>query len=181
MKVKNKIESYRMYHAGFFGNRLRAWDSYEEVLQSGYKGRVSMRVKGGPKNVYEYKVPIAEIPKIQREWISQGISLNLITFNESAPDHLLLIQGELMRSTDYYHFFYSTEKKPMREALKNGLVADGFFAKMLLEHYLNPSSYADLMALMDHFPDSVIEFSVYSRNLGCFPWRNTIIWEVRDY
>jgi len=182
MRITTKQQSYELLQQGFFGNRLRMWDSFEDVIKSEYTGTVSMRYKGLGGGFYAYEVPPPQIPEIERDWISKGADRGLITFNESAPDHLLLIQGEVMRGpVNPYSLFYSLERKKMREALKNGKQAEGLTAKLILEHFLYPSSYEDMQILLNMFPEHAIEFSTYSVCLGDIPGRNTVIWEVRQY
>lgn len=182
-KINTKKKSYELWRKGFFGNRLRIWDSLEELLEDTYNGTVSMRYKGSAGGGFcSYEVPISKIPEIQEEWVKQGANINSITFNESAPDHKLLMQGEVMLDdTTPYELFYSTDRKKMRDALKNGKRAKDLTAKLILEHFLNPSSFSDMQELFERYPNHVIEFSTYSTNLGNIPGRNTIIWEVRNY
>jgi hypothetical protein len=183
MRVKTKRESHKLLKDGLLGNRLRVWNSVNEILDSGYRGNVSVRYKGGVR-FFEYDVPVSEIPRVESEWEREGAKKELMTFNETPPDHLLLMQGELALDPYLYYLFYSLEKKSMREALEGGRHANGLVAKTILEHYLSPSSYSDMQALLDmfpHYPDHVIEFSAYSVFLGSLPGRNAIIWEVRSY
>ncbi len=43
--VDDKKKCYRLYDAGFFGNKALSWNSYQELLQSSWKGDVSIRGK----------------------------------------------------------------------------------------------------------------------------------------
>ena len=51
----------------------------------------------------------------------------------------------------------------------------------LLRRHLCLSSLADLEAIVELYPDHVIELGAYSCNVGVIPWRNAVIWEVRRY
>ncbi len=51
----------------------------------------------------------------------------------------------------------------------------------LLKPRMTESSYSDIEALFDLYPESGIEFSTYSIGVGNIPGRNTVIWEVRNY
>ncbi len=66
------------------------------------------------------------------------------------------------------------QRKPWR-------ILEGNDARVALQAHMSPSSFADLEALFDRYPTSVVEFGIYSCNIGNIPGRNTIIWEVRDY
>ena len=104
-------------------------------------------------------------------------------FNQSMPDEHLLIQGEIMDGVGGgLELTYSTIKKPMNLALvEEELFIKGLTTKILLQQNLSPSSYSDMVALLDIFPDSIIEFSSYDIPVGNLKGRNTIIWGVRNY
>ena len=182
MQILSKEIAYKIYNQGILFNRLRVWDSVDELLKSHYKGTVSIRYKGGSRGsgFYAYNVPVSRVRRIVKEWQANGAKLNKIVFNESAPDEHLVIQGEVTRDPDL-ELFYSREKKKMNIALKNGFSVKGLKAKLLLKYFMDETSYDELMALLDIFPKHVIEFSTYSINLGILPHRNTIIWEIRKY
>ena len=183
MDILSKAKAYEIYKYGMLFNRLRIWDSYEEIKKSGYKGTVSVRYKGGSRGTgfYAYNVPISDIQNLIKTWLSKGAKKELITFNESAPDNFLTIQGELMETSRDLNLFYSQEKKKMNIALKNGKTVQGMQARFMLKQFLNCISYDEIMNLLKLFPYHVIEFSAYDVNLGILPNRNTIIWEIRKY
>jgi hypothetical protein len=151
--------------------------------KSDYKGTVSVRYKGGSRGTgfYAYNISISNIENLIKKWLSQGAKKSLITFNESAPDNFLTIQGELMETPNGLNLFYSKEKKKMNLALKKGKTILSLQAKLILKQFLNCISYDEIMILLKLFPEHVIEFSTYDINLGILPNRNTIIWEIRKY
>lgn len=182
MEILRKEDQYRLWQSGLFGNKLRTWNSYAEVIASGYQGTVTMRYRGSAGGGFvQYEVPLSSILSAQEEWKRSGAQEDLITFNESAPDSQLVLQGEVMHDYRGYVFFYSDEKKKMRDALRHGRHVEGLHAKLLLEMSMTPSSFADLEALFDRYPSSVVELSVYEFCLGDIPGRNTVVWEVRNY
>lgn len=177
--ILNKKENYKLYLKGSFGNKIKSWDSVNSFQNDLYKGSVSVRYKGLPGQFCYYNVN--NINLILRDIISKGGKKENVIINESAPDEHLTIQGELMRNELGLYLFYSTEKGKMRDCLKNGKSINGLRVKLLLEYYLSPSSYDDIMDLLDLYPDHVIEFSTYNKCLGDCTGRNTLIWEVRKY
>jgi hypothetical protein len=182
--ISTKKQCMRLLEEGILGNRLRLWDSLEEIKTDKYNGTVTMRHKGTGGGLCIYEVQISDIPRIQEDWIKKGVQPLDIYFNESAPDSRLLIQGELMQ--DHWgnglYLFYSRERKKMRDVLRdNGKHINGLNAKLLLQKFVDPSSYEDLQSLLELYPDHVIEFGAYEINLGNIPNRNTIVWEVRKY
>jgi len=184
-KILTKEENYALYEAGHFGNKALTWNSYEEILKSGWKGDVCMRSKRGTarKNV-RYKIPLEKVPEEIERWKIMGIPEEMMAFNESMPDEHLLLQGEVMNVKKGLYLLYSTIKKPMNTALsEESREVEGPEAKILLKQGLFPASYFDLELLFQLYPTSVVEFSAYSIPVGNMAnkGRNTVFWEVRNY
>jgi hypothetical protein len=59
--------------------------------------------------------------------------------------------------------------------------AENSVAVAILRHFLDGSSYDDLVDLLDLYDGAAIEFSVCDRPVGDLDHRNTIFWEVRHY
>lgn len=183
-RIDNKDECYLLYNKGLFGNRALVWNSYDEILKSGWKGNICVR---GRKTQIKreqavYNIGLGEVPETIEKFKKQGISESHLGFNESMPDEHLTIQGEVMRTQLGFSVWYSTIKTQMNPSLKKeSLYVNGLKAHMLLKLYMSASSYEDLMVLLDLFPDSAIEFSCYNISVGNISGRNTVIWEVRNY
>jgi len=93
-----------------------------------------------------------------------------------------LLNGELVRNELGLYLYYSTYPDIMRISLeKGGVEVTGLRAKYVLEKYIDDSSLDCLYDLLDEYTDAVIEFTVYSEDVGVIPRRSTIIWEVRNY
>ena len=45
MRIKTKKESYKLVHKGAFGNKFKHWDTYDDLMNSGFTGNVSVRYK----------------------------------------------------------------------------------------------------------------------------------------
>jgi hypothetical protein len=185
MEVNSKEKNYELLEKGLFGNRIRTWHRIEDIVKSGYAGKITIRCKAKKEQLgkyLEYNIGLAELAEKQREWTRKGIEQHQFIFNETPPDHLLLIQGELSLIDGIYHLSYSLEKnKPLREAIKKPQYVKGPGAKLLLRSFLNRSSYDDLLCIAEMFSGHVIEFSTYDTFVGNIPGRNTVIWEVRKY
>lgn len=180
MDILTKKSNYELYERGLYGNKLRTWDNIHIFRESGYIGSVTIRYKGingGSYCCYDCK----DIEPEVKRFISEGADIELFTFNESAPDERLIIQGEFTHGTSGYQLFYSLKKGKMRDCLKEGISETGIKAKLIMQHLLSPNSFSDIMELIDIYPDHVIEFSTYNKSLGNCSQRNTIIWEVRKY
>lgn len=183
-QIPDKRTYYELYEQGLLGNRALAWNSYEELINSGWKGKICMRSKKGiDRKCVEYNVPLEKVPNKIEEWEEKGIPKSSISFNQSMPDKYLRIQGEVREIDGIFHLRYTTIKKPMLEGLaKEDLSAKDLVAKTILRENLDPSSYDDLETLLSMFPNAVVEFSCYSCDVGDpLAHRNTVIWEVRNY
>ena len=182
-RISTKSQNYELYHSGFFGNKALTWNSYQEIIDSGWENSVCIRsAKGMQRTNVRYDVPLSEVRREIEALKQQGIQEENLVFNQSMPNDKLIIQGELMISTSGLYLHHSNIKKPMNLALaEKSHHSYGLEAKMLLDKNLFPSSLSDIQALLELFPDSIIEFSSYSIPVGNIPGRNTVIWEVRNY
>lgn len=172
--VLNKRDYYTRWQNQEFGNKLRSWESIEDIAP--YCGLVTMRHIQPSSKFTRYEIPVSDIALTAKD------SLGNYRFNESAPDSLLLAQGEIYYDWRGWHLLWNTEQTNMRKALSDyPRVAQGLAAREILKHFCCSSSYADIEVLIELYPDHVIEFGCYARNLGNIEHRNTIIWEVRHY
>jgi len=179
--IKNKIECYTLYESGFFGNKIRTWNTLQKVLDSNHQGTVSIRSKKISWKT-KFNIPVQELPTLINYLKKQNINVSELTFNETPPDHHLIFQGEIMRTPNGLYFLYSNEKAPMKIALrKQSKSITGIQTQNLLKAHLDPNSLNNIFELLDLFPNDIIEFSTFSINLGNIKGRNTIIWEVRGY
>jgi hypothetical protein len=200
--ISDKKEFLHLWNNGVLGNKLRSWDTYEELQRSGYRGSVGIRGRAVDSKLVRYYVPYEDILETVARITADPTS---VYFGESAPDSQLILQGEFFhgenRSGTFIdrHLTYSRFKGPMRKALSLPLYPypeatlegnlyeawkfdlSGLQAIMLLKSTMNENSYDDFVALQELYPDHTIEFGVYSSCLGSCDGRNTLIWEVRYY
>jgi hypothetical protein len=191
--ILNKKQNYRLWQAGDFGNKLRAWRSVEEWCNSGYQGNLTMRVlllTGS--GLCLYNVPPAEVDQHVREWNAQGIPTHAIMLNESAPNHLAILQGEYLNDVvfdynDRVHagcLWASRASLPMRDALADHDSVElsfGLRADLLLQFKMTPASYENWKALLEQYPGHVFEVSIFDCCVGDLPYQNALVWEVRKY
>jgi hypothetical protein len=182
----SKLEFRPRYQRGEFGNKLRTWDTWDQLIESPFQGLVTARgYKTRVGSQTHYAMPMS---RLREGWWPEGLLRTECHFNETPPDDRLTIQGEIERiaANDGLTLTYSTIKGiPQREAINcrpNHHVV-GSVAKAVLQHHLTPHSYEDLMELMEVYGegDCVVEFSTFGVPVGHLPHRNTIIWEVRGY
>lgn len=181
--VTTKKDFVRRYQLGEFGNRSPTYDNLRHFVSSNPPSglyHIRNRIAGGPTF---YDVPCEEV---QERWdeltLEKDISPENLYISAMAPTAGTLIQGELMRGVGGLYLHYTNVRKPMRDALKEeSHHATGLTVKILLETYLNVKSLEWMYALLDRYPDHVIEFSVYNQCWGTDPGFNTVFWEVRQY
>lgn len=187
-RILTKAESIRRFLAGEFGNRTlvyRASDhvSYKELLEVDLFGvRLARRY---PQIAFDD----SWFPNLRQsamfDWVidleAAGVAPRDIIVAEMAPTHRVTLNAEVMRSERHIDMRYSTVKLPLRESLSAGeRCVSGLQAKMLLEWHLDAASQENLWALLDRYPDSVVELSAYDVGCGVLGW-NTLFWEVRNY
>lgn len=68
-----------------------------------------------------------------------------------------------------------------RTHMKAPKLWEGSGARALLKTVLNPNSLDDLLALVESFPNHVVELSALDVCFGTVPHRNAVVWEVRKY
>lgn len=182
--ILTKTENYRLWQSNAFGNKLRAWRTYEDWEASNFAGLVVLRQLaegGGGKCIYNLKPD--QVPWAFVQCVVCGVDPSTIMINEAAPDHHVLLQGELWTGGEREgYFIHSWAKAQMRPALaQQQTISYGLQTRMLLRSTMTPSSYADLEVLIERYPDHAIEVSIYEHCLGDIPGRNSLVWEVRKY
>lgn len=174
--ITNKVRMYEVLAAGGFGNAVEQWFSVEDFVRNDPHNDRLFGIRSlRPGGRCDYDVPAADVPARCREWPG-GFNISPMQ-----PEWALVLQGELCRDPDL-RLFYSTLHKPMRKALaEGGQNVRGVVAQVMLQHFLDPSSYEDLMVLLDRYLDHVVEFSAYRVGVGADRRRRCVVWECRKY
>jgi hypothetical protein len=184
MQIKTKQEFYELWNSNKLGNKLRTWNTLEDLKKNGYTGLLGIRavlVGGGP---FLHGFTATGVPDAYKQFKKLGVEKEDTVLCEAAPDEKVTLQGEVYRDVDGLYLFAlenNLQGLRMRDALKLAREYHGLEALILLKKHLSAASYDDIMELFDLYPDSVIEFSAYSNCLGWAQGRNTLIWEVRNY
>lgn len=183
-KITTKKQFLNLWKAGLLGNRLRVWDTVGAALASSYSGELTIRSKTPGSGFF---VPVVHKADLEREVVAlydRGARPLDLYFGEIPKHGTHAIQGELtgLAGSKPYYFTYSNAKCNLRDAvLKHSSVMVGLRTLITLQHHMTPNSYDEVMWLLHEYPQHVIELSVFDYNLGIFPNRNTVIWEVRLY
>lgn len=182
--VLYKADFVRRYAAGEFGNHSPTWDSIAEFVAAGRHCdsrlyHLRNRVAGATT---WYNLTGLSVPYYWNRAVQLGHRPSRLYISEMAPTAATLLQGEVQRGIWGLDLYYTTVRKPMRDALREwARQARGIIALAILQRFLDPSSYAWLEHLLDTYPGHAIEFSTYDCCWGTVSGRNTVWWEVRRY
>ena len=182
--ITTKKQFLKLWKAGELGNRLRVWDTVGELQKSDYRGNVTIRSRHKDSNFFVPSVPYRGLLSKLTQLVRRGANTRDLYFGEVPLDNSRCIQGELtgIAGSLPYYFFCSSSQQNLRTALEeSGYSVHGLTTLGVLRHFMDPNSYDDILGLLEHYPDHVIELSVFDYNLGIVPNRNTIVWEVRAY
>ena len=187
--VLSKLQNYRLWQGGAFGNKLRAWRTVDEWRESGFDGMVVLRTVVGGGGPCRYNLQPGEVDAEVVGWLALGIPLDRIMVNEAAPDGDVILQGEYLNDiyeidgeAGWGYFRYSRARAQMRDALAaSPEVAHRLRSDLLLKLAMTPASHDDWNLLLEQHPGHVLEVSIYDRCLGDIPGRNALVWEVRKY
>lgn len=180
MKIRSKAEFFRLSRAGVLGNTIRQWADPAEAAAARVPWYGIRAARGGGGGSH-WVVMRKGLKHALAQWRRSGVPFIV---DETAPDGDVTLQGEVSRGVGGWTGTLGMRSgMRMREAMAAGLLRPmrGLAVKVLLDTFVDPSSREDIDALLELYPDAVIEFACYTRDVGVIPGRNTVIWEVRDY
>jgi hypothetical protein len=180
-EINCKADSVRLFEKGFFGNKVRQWNSPEELFSDPFDGLLLVRSRSKSDHRVWHDVVKSEVPSIISNYVRAGGDRGNLYFNEAIPSRDVTLQAEVMRSSRGLCLRFSTLAMHMRDAMAaNSCHAFGLRVKCLLEHYCCIRGLDCIQELLGLYPGYVIEFTCLSRSFGDLGW-NTIVWEVRNY
>lgn len=183
--ITSKSAMYPLLAAGAFGNTIPQYFGVAAWRASGDADRyptwgVRTLTPGGPCRLY---CPAAEVEATVREYEAAGHGVNVSLMIDSVVDVTLYADVyDSERGLAVYCVENPGKGASWRVAMpQRGVQYYGLEARRVLARHLNPSSLADLWAVIEHYPGHVVELSACSRCVGTVPGRNGVIWEVRQY
>jgi hypothetical protein len=191
-EILTKKESLDLAVRGCFGNILPLWRSIDEYKASGFKDYVMLRYNEPMSPFNRDGIAPEDFDAAVTDALARGAKYEKLTVVcGSDPNkgnyYARWMNGEIMRTHDtIYELYYALLPKAdecmvMRESLqKYGERAYGLRAREIVRYYMSPSSFADLEAIWEQWPTAVVEFSIFKRNVGDRPHRETVFWEVRS-
>lgn len=184
MEIRSKRKFYELWEAGVLGNRTQIFRTLEEVYASGVTRKIGFRQLSQGGGAWELAETIDQVPEIYARWKAAGRNFII---DDGVPNDKTTMQGEICRTeTGLYGFIaVATDGKglpPMRRSIAAGMHREyhRVAVRALMERYMDPASRDDVDALLDLYPDHVIEFACFSVKVGVLR-RQTIVWEVRLY
>jgi hypothetical protein len=188
-RILNKETFIRFSQRKLLGNTFQTWNTFQEIPKD-FNGSITIRnrEKDSPffvptihsKNLYPELCRLEALSCSLETIYFQEIPHTSNCTSKSCQGCGRVLNGQAMRNEQYIDLIYGTNPNlNLRTDLENsGLIVTGLKSVLLLKSLYN--CYEDLHDIWNDYPESIIEFSVFSRGLG---WRNTntIIWEVRNY
>lgn len=182
MKICTKSEFLRRSEAGLLGNSMPSWTTVAEAQADGYHGPVMIRARRPNSPWMRPDVPQHLVDDVIAGLVVKGADASELYLTHMTPEVGRRLNAEVWNGPDGLYLNYSTAQCNVRDALaKYGRHAERAAALVILRWALCPNSFDDVMALLEAYPDAVIELTAYDREMGDLHGRNTIIWEVRDY
>jgi len=187
MKITTKRQMYRMLADGAFGNTIPQYFSIKEWAASGLCERykfwgVRSLVPAGPCRL---NCPNDEVISTCLSPAFRDYPLNISLMIDKVTQ--ITLWAEVMRDERgwcVYGIQYPKTKDgwTWRSHMpSHGTQWYGMHAQSILRCHLNSNSYADLEALLDQYPDHVVELSATASCFGTIPGRNSVVWECRLY
>lgn len=180
--IATKAEYLRRAAAGLMGNQMPSWPTPEAAVASGYSGDVMVRYAAPDSPWMRADVAMVDVPRVLDEFVAAGADRAKLYLTHMTTQVGRRINGELWRGPGGLYLHYSTAQMHLRASLdRHGRHAERSAAMAVLRWACDPTSLDDLMDLLDLYPDAVIEFTAYDRQMGTHPHREVIVWEVRNY
>jgi hypothetical protein len=183
--VLRKSRMYSLLSAGAFGNTIRQWFDVGEWERSDDAARIPVwgvrtLTPGGPCRLYCPRDEVratAERP----EYAAAGVNVSMMIDAVCA----VTLWADVYDS-DAGVVVYGIEHPGKGASWRKDMPSKGrqftpLQSRLLLGRHLNPSSLADLGAVLERWPGHVVELSACDRCFGTVPGRNAVVWEVRKY
>lgn len=182
MRVATKRDYLSMAARGILGNQMPSWPDVESAKAAGHRGTVMIRYKAPNSPFMRADVPLDDADRVMAGLVGEGADRRLMYLTWMSPSVGRRINAEVWRGPGGLYLNYSTAQTHVRAALEgSGKHAEGTAARLILEWACCPNSLDDIEALLELYPDAVIELTAFDREIGDIPGRNTVIWEVRNY
>lgn len=183
MKILTKADFIELSRAGKLGNAFYQWATIEDLVDSKYRGWLTIRSYTKDSPFFTPVTHTKELKKLIPNLMRKGAKLSDLYFQEIPPPGTMrsvnaeagFVVGGLA-----VKFTVGTDLN-LRHALEQfGKEVTGVQAWQVLRNTLDEDSLEELLALWDEYPDAIIEFSEFESRVGV-KRKRIVIWEVRDY
>lgn len=131
--------------------------------------------------IQRYRLSFPEMVRHCRHLRRLGFSEEDFLLDESAPDHRVTLQAEVMNSDRFLEMRYALHSGVgMRQAYGRMKHVHGAVVPVILKTYLDANSWDNLQEILATYRDSVVELSAYDVSVGQLGW-NSICWECRNF
>lgn len=184
MRIKTKDQFQQLSRAGLLGNFLRQWDTLLDLTMSDYSGWLTIRARAKQSEWFIAAVESGMVRDALRNILLRGGPPASAFFFQEIPEPGTprMANIEAMRDAHRHTICYieNDTTEPVRGIRDRCLPVYGAAALMQLRRFLSPTSYDDLQAIWDQYPDAIIEATEFAVPVGVFH-RPLVIWEARDY
>lgn len=179
MQITSKSQFIDLYLAGVLGNRFQIWRDYKEAMKVDILDIGFRELGSGGGGKFEM-VLHNQIESTAKRWINEGRKFYL---NASDSQETCTIQGEIQYRLGWEGYIGLSRGLKMRDAMNAGYMksTSGASTRSIMNIFMDDNSRNDVDEILDLYPEAVIEFGCYNREVGILLARNTIIWEVRNY
>lgn len=181
--VRSKGRMYDMLASGAFGNTTFQWFSLKKWNNDPESSRyqewgVRTLSAGGPCRLY---CPREEVEATVLNYQRAGHDCNISVMVDAVARVTLWADVyDSPTGIQVYGIENPGKGQSWRKLMPSeGRQYSGLTARMLLQKHLNPSSLADLEAVLEQWPSHVVELSALARCFGTVSGRNAVVWEVR--
>jgi hypothetical protein len=188
-RISSKERMYSLYREADFGNSLRTWSSFNEMIREEPEiDLVGLRTMSRGKRRFRTMMTPREAVEEHNKWVLDGCPPNSIVWCEALDTATVVMNGQAQRSHEGLCLTYSRKKGITQQEAVWSLPEDkaerqharGLTAFLLLQTLMDWDSFENLNRLLDKYPTSIIEFTISEKLRGPQKW-NTVFWEVRDY
>jgi hypothetical protein len=190
MKITDKAQMLALQQSGKLGNFLRTYSSIDElsdIPRSRPLDYFTIQNKQSDSPFFAPEVIGVDVPAEIERLLLQGAYPSTIYVRDIPPPGTRrIIQGEFSsipgREWGGFELYFTTggDKNLRHDLEERGRRLSGFAALTILRACMEDSAQEDLLALLDQYPEHVIEFTYFDRPCGVFN-RNLVVWEVRHY
>ena len=180
MNLSNKTDVIKYFEDGLFGNTKKTYTSDDLPNSDGPFILRYLSEKGGRGPSFIDLDYSELVMKMDYLVLHEGYKKENFFIHDLLDENKIILQFEVQRDIKL-ELLYSQECEHFRTVIPyRAKTATGLQAKMILQGHLDPTTYDNVIAFLDKYPECVIEGTTMDHDTGTVKNRNTFIWEVRN-